>query len=509
MHRPAIFFVSSLLASSTSLSTTTALVLRQSNNNVARPLSSKIMAILDKPYGAWESPITSKSITANTVRYSDVTCYNGHIYWLEMRPKEGGRNVLCRLPISSSSSGNLTAAAEEVTPPESNVRTRVHEYGGGAFVLGKTNMEEGKAKDTIIYYSEFASQRLCRVLSNGNSSSSSIPITPETFSHRYADGVLSSDGKIMYCIREDHTNPEPKYVVNEVVSINLEDGSVNIIATGNDFYAAPRLSPDGTKLAYITWNHPNMPWDATELRMVDVISNSTTITSTLSDKSENHTVIAGKDGDTSVIQPMWHPHTGELFYISDQSGFYNIYKAGCEQESILPLRYDFGGSSPGWTLGRQDFAFLNDGRLVAQYTKDGSTVLVVADVVGQKGVYEFSGAKDGLPRMFGGIVPSDNNDSSELFFLGGSPSVPSSIYKWNLDTRSPATVLACSSNLTFPEDVISEPEQIEFPTTLGTAYGYYYAPKNRGFTCTTEKAPPLLVKAHGETLFNSHLRGTK
>jgi dipeptidyl aminopeptidase/acylaminoacyl peptidase len=149
----------------------------------------------------------------------------------------------------------------------------------------------------------------------------------------------------------------------------------------------------------------------------------------------------------------------------------------------------------------------NDGRLVAQYTKDGNTVLVVADVgIGKtkvENVHEYSGAKDGLPRMFGGIVSSSDNNI--LYFLGGSPSVPTSIYKWNLDTRSPASVLACSSNLTFPDDVISEPEQIEFPTTLGTAYGYYYAPKNGGFRCTTEDAPPLLVKAHGkeDSIFRS------
>lgn len=456
------------------------------------------MAIVDKPYGAWTSPITSKSITANTVRLSDVTYCNGHVYWLEMRPKEGGRNVLCRLLPSVENS-----VVEEVTPPESNVRTRVHEYGGGAFVLGKSQkkMEGKEDEETIIYYSEFASQRLCRVMSDttsGSGSSKSMPITPDTTTYRYADGVITPDGKIMYCIREDHTNPEPKYVVNELVSINLEDGTMNVIATGNDFYAAPRLSSDGSKLAYITWNHPNMPWDAIELRMVDLSSSSSA-----SSKSEMHTLIAGKDGDTSAIQPIWHPHTGELYYISDQSGYYNIYRAGCDQ-SILPMEYDFGGSSPGWTLGRQDFTFLpTDGRLVAQYTKDGNTVLVVADVVSEKDkavdVQEYSGDKDGLPRMFGGIVPSDDDDDSNtLYFLGGTPSVPTSIYEWNLDTRSPATVLTCSSNLTFPEDVISAPEQIEFPTTLGTAYGYYYPPKNGGFTCTTEKAPPLLVKAHGK-----------
>ena len=239
---------------------------------------------------------------------------------------------------------------------------------------------------------------------------------------------------------------------------------------------------------------PNMPWDATELRVADIDS--------ASPKSEDHELIAGEDGDTSVIQPQWHPATGDLYYISDQSGYYNIYRAGYAP-SVFPMENDFGGSAPGWALGQQGYSFLpgdDDGRLVAQYSKDGASVMVVADV-SQKdsaatNVQEYSGEDDGLPMMFGGLAPGGAG-TNDLYFLGGSPSVPSSIYKWNLESRAPAKILACSSSLSFSEDLISVPKQIEFPTTLGTAFGYYYAPKNGGYTCTTDKAPPLLVKAHG------------
>ena len=148
----------------------------------------------------------------------------------------------------------------DVSPKESNVRTRVHEYGGGAIVFGKNEYE--------IYYSEFATQRLCHLLKYGTSR----PITEEGDTYRFADGVVSDDGEVIYAIREDHTNPEPKNVVNEVVSINVKDGSMKVLATGNDFYSNPRVNCN--QLAYITWNHPNMPWDATELRVLSLYSTS-------------------------------------------------------------------------------------------------------------------------------------------------------------------------------------------------------------------------------------------
>lgn len=247
------------------------------------------------------------------------------MFWLEGRPQEAGRNVLCRHDPDNANKSERNGV--DVSPKESNARTRVHEYGGGAVVFGKNTQE--------IYYSEFTTQRLCKLFKDQTSQ----PITPEGDRFRYADGVLSEDGSTLYCVREDHEKPEPANVVNEVVSVDTNDGSMKVVATGNDFYAAPRLSPDGKKLAYVTWKHPNMPWDATELRV--------TTTDASSNNSVDHELVAGQDGDTSIIQPLYHPKTGDLFYISDESGFYNIYRAG-HDKSILPMEYDFGGSAPGW-----------------------------------------------------------------------------------------------------------------------------------------------------------------
>ena len=444
-----------------------------SSTNPVRSATSLASAAKDRPFGAWESPITSQSITAGSVGIGHLNVVENQIFWTEGRPLEAGRNVLCKYAPEDEYKNDRNAI--EVVPPEVNIRTRVHEYGGKALTFGKTS-------DQVIF-SDYTGQNLCTLVDGKVRS-----ITQGDNRFRYADGVFSDDADILYCVREDHEKPAPINVVNEVVSVNVKNGAMKVLATGKDFYAAPRVSPDGKKVAYVNWNHPNMPWDATELRVVDLEDSD-------SSETDQHSLIAGADGDTSILQPLWHPKSGDLYYISDQSGFYNIYRAGTE-ESVLPMNADYGGSAPGWTLGQQGFSFLPDGRIAAQYRKDGKSVLIVAVVTSDGPAQEIVeyGMEDGLPMTFGGVIASPSND---LYFMAGSPSTPTSVYKWNLDKKGPAEVLACSSSLSFSQDVISIPKQVEFPTTLGTAFGYYYPPKNDAFQCTTEKAPPLLVKAHG------------
>ena len=240
--------------------------------------------------------------------------------------------------------------------------------------------------------------------------------------YRYADGICDDARNRLILVREDHSRSRSDAssggsaadVVNEIVAVDADDGTTRALATGNDFYAAPRLSPDGTRLAYVTWNHPNMPWDATELRVVDLSSDDA--------DTRNHVLVAGADGDTSVLQPMWRSTkdgTNELYYVSDETGYYNIWRSVVGETTnvnvnvnvnVLPMSHDFGGSAPGWILGApQGFRFASDGRLVATYGKDGHTRLVVADVP-ENGVavnvQEYSGHPDdghGLPRLFGDV----------------------------------------------------------------------------------------------------------
>jgi len=342
-----------------------------------------------------------------------------------------------------------------------------------------------------------------------------VPLTPdlENCQYRFADGVHDSTNDLLYVIREDHVDkPLSKDVVNEIVTVSTstiddeEEYHIQVVATGNDFYAAPRLSPDGTKLAYITWNHPNMPWDATELRVRSIVANN----DEESASSSSHELIAGSDGDTSIIQPLWHPITGDLYYISDESGYYNIYRYANDGNgeksvsAVLPMSSDFGGAAPGWSLGQQGFSFLSDGRLVAQYKKNGESRLLVVDVLKDDGsatptVEEF-GTEHGLPLQFGSVMGGTTTETAQdLYFIGGSPSTPTSIYKWNLQSQGEAIQLVCSSTLQFEDTMISIPKSVEFPTSNDkTAFGYYYAPNNGNFQYTKEGvSPPLLVKAHG------------
>lgn len=278
---------------------------------------------------------------------------------------------------------------------------------------------------------------------------------------------------------------------------------------GRDFYAAPRLNPSGDLLAYICWDHPSMPWDATELRVCRV-GHHPPLTS-------SHVLLDGEDSDTSILQPAWHPTSGALYYLSDSSGYHNLRRiggahvlgGGSSPVAILPREVDFGGAAPGWSLGQQGYAFLADGRVaahIANRSTGETNLLVFSDVEGGDGEGEGDVAaavqaslttftpEDGLPHSFGSITPAPDGT---LYLLGGGPQVPSGIYAWRgLNGGSNAQLLACSSNVRIPEGYISCPQPVEFPSPMGTSHGYYYPPANADAR-SDESAPPLLVKAHG------------
>jgi hypothetical protein len=514
-----------------------------SSSSSSLQMSSTIPAaakgvIKDSPFGSWESPISSRSITVGSVGIGNLHLSSNEkhnsgdtVYWTEGRSTEGGRNVLCRYDPTSNSIKKSERNAIDVTPKTSNIRSRVHEYGGAAMTFASTTNygsdDDESNKDDTLFFTEFTTQKLFRInLVNNNDETDPVAVpTTENDNdgqYRYADGVYDKKRGLLFCIRENHGpdgKAEPKDVINEIVALDVtNNGNVRVIVTGYDFTVAPKLSPDGNTLACIVWDHPNMPWDATKLLKVSLPplptdeENNDEDGDVLSPSSwwETHgkpTVVAGHDEDTSIIQPLFHPITGKLFYISDQSGYYNIYmdddNAEQQQHCVLAMDVDFGGSSPGWALGQQGFSFLKDGRLVAVYNRDGESELVVANVMDWNPAspiqtIEYT-SKDGLPMQFGAVQGGTTTETmDDIYFMGGSPSTPSSVYYWNLKSIGiPAKVLACSSTLKFDDSVISVPKQVEFPTTLGTAFGYYYPPKNGDYTCTTESAPPLLVKAHG------------
>ena len=458
----------------------------------------------ETPFGSWPSPITAKFITQTGVKLGGLSVDDaGALHWLEARPQEGGRQVVVRH--SPDTAGASARGAIDVTPAGTNVRTRVHEYGGGAHVLAP------KVAGGGVIYSDFATQRLFWIKEGAEP----MALTPESDAfpngrYRFADGCVYPSGRSIAIIREDHGEKgdrKPSEVVNELVSIALDgSGEMVLLASGRDFYSNPRVSPSGELLAYICWDHPSMPWDTTELRVASLAGAATHDTS-------KHILAAGADGDTSVMQPAWHA-SGALYYMADASGFYQLMRVpppAAGATSLPPAEartsgdVDFGGSAPGWRFGDQGYAFLPDGRLAAHYPdrSSGRTVLLLmADTDdaehARASKQELSSANAGLPHTFAGLAPSP--EGSTLYMLGGSPDAASGVYAWKGiggDAAQTAEMLACSSSATLEDGYVSVAQPVEFPSPLGSSYGFYYPPRNAKCNCASEAAPPLLVKAHG------------
>jgi dipeptidyl aminopeptidase/acylaminoacyl peptidase len=401
------------------------------------------------PYGSWKSPITSDLIVAGSIRLGEIRLEGETIYWSEGRPTEGGRSVVVR----RTPNGQIA----DLTPAPLNVRTRVHEYGGGAF-----NVLDGK-----LYFSNFVDQRLYRHAGVGEPE----PITPEA-PFRYADAVWDKARRRILCIREDHSGDghEP---VNQIVAIADE---IEILVSGNDFYAYPRLSPDGSQLAWITWNHPNMPWDGTELWVAEVKT----------DGSLGETLKVAGGLTESIFQPEWSPD-GILYFISDRTNWWNLYRwQDGKIEALCPKAAEFG--LPQWGLAMTTYGFESAESLICTYVEGG--VQHLARLYTQ--TLELSEIETPYASI-GGLQVT----SGFAAFVGGSVTQPGVLALLNLTTGN-IEELRRSSDITIDPGYLSIPQVLEFPTEQElTAYGFYYPPQNQDFTAPLRERPPLLVKSHG------------
>jgi dipeptidyl aminopeptidase/acylaminoacyl peptidase len=406
------------------------------------------------PYGSWKSPITSDLIVSETIGLGQIALDGEDVYWVESRPVEGGRYVIVR----RTPDGKTT----DVTPPPFNARTRVHEYGGGAVAVS----------DGTVHFSNFADQRLYRQ----DPGAEPRPITPEV-DLRYADGVIVRRRDRMICVREDHTDPG-REAVNAIVSLDLEgdDSGGQVLASGNDFYSSPRLSPDGSRLAWLTWNHPNMPWDGTELWAGELRGAGSL------DRIER---VAGGI-DESIFQPEWSPD-GVLHFVSDRTGWWNLYRwRDGHVEPLIEMEAEFG--LPQWVFGMSTYAFESAGRIICTYTQQGTYRLASLDTTtGKLDLIETPYTQIwGLRAAPGRVV-----------FSAASPSEPASIVQLGLATQQ-IEVLRRSSEISVDDGYLSIPRAIEFPTEHGlTAYAFFYVPQNRDYIAPCGERPPLLVISHG------------
>ncbi len=406
------------------------------------------------PYGSWKSPITSDLIVAGTIGLGQIELDGDDIYWIEMRPSEGGRYVIVRRRPDGETS--------DVTPQSFNVRTRVHEYGGGAYTVS----------DGTIYFSNFADQRLYRHQPGAQPQ----PLTPD-LELRYADAVIDRRRGRLICVREDHREAG-REASNTIVSLRLEgdESGGEVLVSGNDFYSSPRLSPDGSHLAWLAWNHPNMPWDGCALWVAEVEADGAL---------NNAERIAGGT-DESIFQPEWSPD-GVLYFVSDRTGWWNLYRwrAG-RVEPLCEMEAEFG--LPQWLFRMSTYAFESERRLICAYLERGISRLSSLDTQTLKlELIETPYTRiDGLRASPGRVL-----------FNAGSPVEPPAIVSLDLATRQ-LTVLRRASEIKIDTGYLSEPEAIEFPTEKGlTAHAFYYPPKNQDYVAPPEERPPLLVMSHG------------
>ena len=405
------------------------------------------------PYCSWASPISLESVTARPVdlRYSfgQAAIDGPSIYWVEGRPWEA-RSVLVHWQPSSG--------VTDVTVPGWSVRSRVHEYGGGDFAVS------GGAQ----FFCNEADQRLYRVVGGGTP----MPLT-FTGKWRYADPILDRQRRRLICVGEDHSRTgDPE---NAIVTMSAErEGAVLPLVRGDDFYSSPRLSPDGRHLAWLSWSHPNMPWDGTELWVGTIAEDG---------EIESQRCIAGGARE-SVFQPEWSPDS-VLYFVSDRSGWWNLYRwRNARVESVLPMQAEFG--VPQWAFGMSTYGFASARDLICAYREGSAWRLGLVDVEASRlSPFELPFTDISAVRAGRGFA----------CFRAGSPTHATALLRFDLQTHG-LEILRDGGDPP-AECVLSSPEAFEFESEGATARAYYYPPRNDAYRPTPQTKPPMLVVCHG------------
>jgi dipeptidyl aminopeptidase/acylaminoacyl peptidase len=422
------------------------------------------------PYGAWKSPITSSLIVAQSISLMEVRLDGNDICWLEGRPQERGRYVVVRAAADGS--------VRDVNAAPYNARTRVHEYGGGSWlVAGGT-----------VYFSNFADGRLYRQDAGAPDPVALTPAPPDPeHNWRYADGVIDRARNHWIGVREDHTDASKPYPDNTIVAVPLGGTAPDagrVLAAGHDFFSSPRLSPDGRRLAYLAWDHPNMPWVGTTLYLVDLTDEG--------GPAGAPAAIAGGPSE-SLFQPEWSPDGSTLLFVSDRTGWWNLYRydlAAQATRPLAPMRAEFG--QPQWVFGMSTYAFAGQNRLVATYVENGLGSLALIDLASGKLT------RLELPFTDFGSVRADGGD--RVVFRGGASDRPTSIVRLDLASNK-HQVLRRSTEIADDEAIkrcLAPVQAIEFPTENGkSAFALYYPPSNPDYAAPPGEKPPLVVRCHG------------
>lgn len=406
-------------------------------------------------FGSWKSPLTSNLIVSQTIGIGAIAIAGNHLYWLEKRPQEQGRSVI----VGYFSPRKPT----DITPTAMSVRSKVHEYGGGAYTV----IQEGQ-----IYFSNYSDGRIYQQ----NLHQLPQPVTNK-LQQRYADLIVDSAGNRLICVCEDHSiaDAEPQ---NSLIAVDLTTGKITTLIKGDDFYASPRLSPDGKQLAWLSWNHPNMPWDSSYLWLGDLGENGELTTSQL---------VAGGTAE-SICEPKWSKD-GKLFFASDRTNWWNLYRRQSNGEIEILHQMSAEFAYPHWVFGLSTYDFVGKDRLVCTYSRDGRWYLGQINLKTQKFKQ--------IATKYTNISDLKASDSGFVVFVGGHPTEATAIVKLDLATNQ-EEILKRTEDLKIDPNYLSVPEAIAFPSTDNlTAYAWYYPPTNKDYHAPTGELPPLIVKSHG------------
>jgi dipeptidyl aminopeptidase/acylaminoacyl peptidase len=415
-------------------------------------------ALLHVPHGGWPAPVSAEALAVGTLGFEELIVDGDDVYWVEARPDDGGRSVI----VTRDAHGRTN----DILAQGLSVGSRVHEYGGCAVVAGAG----------VVYFVDRASQRVHRIDRPRDRPRPEVPPPPLTAegAMRFGDLAIDAPRRRLLAVCEDHTHSDlrPR---NSIVAIPVTGGVPETLVEGNDFYLAPRPSPDGASVAFLTWNHPNMPWDSTELWLARCDAQGRLI--------EPRRIAGG--ADESVCHPEWSPD-GRLYFISDRTGWWNLYRlAGDRIEAVAPMAADLGAAS---AMGHVPYAFAGASRVVGRLVRNGIMQLAGIDVAtGKVETYETGCSVIHEPRVAGG----------KAVFFGGSPHAPISLFELDLATRA-LVQLRRPNEVDIDPGFFRAPEPIAFPTEDGgVAHGFYYPPCHPSVAGPPGSRPPLIVNAHG------------
>ena len=406
-------------------------------------------------FGSWTSPITADAVVAETGSLSEPRIDGDNIYWIEGRPLEKGRNVV----VIRTADGTT----RDITPLLFNVRTQVYSYGGGAYAV----------HNNVVYFVNFGDNQIYQQVAGG--APTKITSNPNCF---FADICVDAGRNRLIAVKEERPNDDVKNAIHTLVAVNITTGREDTLDSGSDFYSSPTLNLDGSRLAWLSWQHPNMPWTSTYLNVASVDQ-----AGALTGKQ----IIQG--GSESLFQPQWSPD-GRLYFISDRTDFWNLYRwSSSGVEGVLTRDAEFG--VPQWYLGLSTYAFMSRDVMIYSYVQNGTWRLgrlEIPTLTAHDYPMEFS--------SLSGVRAS----ASTVVLRYATTNSPPAIATIDVNTGAvlPIKLLVRPDSLQEFQDYFSTPQPIEFPTSDGDiAHAFYYPPYNPNWQAPPSERPPLLVKSHG------------